>query len=192
MEYYFLQTTGNLQNEDQLFIEESPDGLGWHDYYLSIGEYAAPYYPENCRITIRSSGAIGDISDFIGNSRGYFIASVRLKDVLKKNCADIEIEYLPVKLYSRENRLICDDYSFINPIGTVDCLNEKESQIRYDRRGDIISMEKLVLDAAKLGNSPRLFRIYRKPMWYVFNGELASAFSDAGITNLIGEKLPVC
>jgi hypothetical protein len=53
MEFFFLQTTGNLQNEDQVFIQESPDGLGWHDYYLSIGEYAAPYYPQNCRITSR-------------------------------------------------------------------------------------------------------------------------------------------
>jgi hypothetical protein len=173
-----------------MFIQESPDGLGWHDYYLSIGEYAAPYYPRNCRITIRTARPSGDISDFIGNSRGYFIASERLCDVLKSNCTGIE--YLPVSLFSRDGRPIRRHYFFVNPIGALDCLNESQCHIQYDRRGDILRLERLVLDRDKVIGAPKLFRVFRKPIWYIFNnGELAEIFKKEGITNIIGERLPV-
>ena len=38
MKFYFLQTTGDLNNENQLFLESPPEELGILDYYTAVGE----------------------------------------------------------------------------------------------------------------------------------------------------------
>ncbi len=48
-----------------------------------------------------------------------------------------------------------------------------------------------MLDKVKVMDAPRLFRVFRKPTWYIFNGELAEILKREGITNIIGERLPV-
>ncbi len=52
-------------------------------------------------------------------------------------------------------------------------------------------MERLGLAQAKISGEPKLFRVFRKPIWDIFSSELAEIFKGEGITNIIGERLPV-
>lgn len=43
--FYLLMTTGDFNNEDQVFIEDRPSEMGIFDYRLSFGEAAGSFFP---------------------------------------------------------------------------------------------------------------------------------------------------
>jgi len=191
MKFYFLQTTGNLNDEDQLFLENPPEELGILDYYPAVGERVGPI--RSGALTLRANSG-GDIHDIIGNSRGYFLGSERLKTFLEeyfRSMTGPEIEYLPVSIYSHDNILLADNYYFINPLGDFDCLHEGQSRIIRDAEGKILSLGDLVLDQKKMTRAPDLFRVQGRPMWYVFSLKLGLAMKKERITNLAGEEIPM-
>ncbi len=73
------------------------------------------------------------LSDFIGNSELSIIVSKEVKVIIEKVCGD-SCEYQPLSIKNRKGGIASSEYFYINPIGTYDFLNKKESIIEYNDR----------------------------------------------------------
>jgi hypothetical protein len=192
MKYFLLETTGDLNNEDQLFIDGPPQGMGLIADNMSIGEPVRPYYKQNIHFTIDADNHYRDICDILGNSRSYIIVSQRTKDILLNVLASsIALECISADFYDESGVKLISDYFIINPLGEFDCLHEDASGLICDENGIILEMKAIVLDRVKIEHAPPLFRIAGKPTFYIFNLTLGLALKQAGITNLIGEEVMV-
>lgn len=191
MKYYLLMTTGDFRNEDQLFLEDRPTGMGIFDYRLSFGEVAAPFFPPRAKVYVRPENRGRKLFDIVGNSRSYFIGSDRVRKLLQDACQGLPCEFFPFSICDDEGDLISDDYFFINPLMTVDCLHYGLSVISGDFSKKGFHFEQMVLDKRKVDNFPLLFRIKDMANFYVFSSLLAERFAKEKITNFISEKLPI-
>ncbi|PKL39052.1 MAG: hypothetical protein CVV44_09305 [Spirochaetae bacterium HGW-Spirochaetae-1] len=76
MKFYFLQTTGDLNNENQLFLESPPEEMGILDYYTAVGKRLGRIFSgEALTLHAARSGSGCGIHHIIVNSRGYFLGS---------------------------------------------------------------------------------------------------------------------
>ncbi|MCC7212034.1 MAG: hypothetical protein IT451_09345 [Candidatus Brocadia sp.] len=191
MDFYIIETAGDLNDTSLCLVEYPPEEMGLNDYRLALGEIAAPYFPENAKVYLTDESPGIKLSGILGNTKGYLIGTSRVKDVIKKLCSDNKIEFLPFMLYNHKKRIHSTDYFFINPIGGFDCLKEDACGITYDNEGKVVTVKQYVLDKKKLINAPDLFRIDKIPGEYVISKRLAQALKDNGVTNLLGKKLRV-
>ncbi|MFY0562402.1 imm11 family protein [Archangium lansingense] len=88
-------------------------------------------------------------------------------------------------MYDHRERLYSRDYFIINPIGALDCLDEKASGVKYGEEGSVVDIAEFVLDPAKVQNAPALFRIDKKPSKYVVDERFVQAVEAQGFTNVL-------
>jgi hypothetical protein len=191
MDFFVLDTQGNLNDSSLCLVDDPPVGMGMHDYCLARGVKAKPHYPDNAKVFLRTEHPGLKLPGILGNLNGYFIGSSKAKEIVEQHCPDEEIEFLPFALYNQKKKLHSSDYWFINPIGGFDSLNEPACGIKYDAKGTVVTMEAIVLAAKKLDKAPDLFRILKAPQEYVVSRRLAQAFKDGGVSNVQGKKLRV-
>jgi hypothetical protein len=189
--YFLINTLGDVDGE-RAILDKPPEGLGLRFHRPARGLKTADVYPKDARIRMSKRYRGVKLDSLIGNTNGYLIVKKPVQDVIEATCESVEIEYLPFTLYNQKNRVQSTEYVIVNPIGSLDCLNLKASEIEYlDEPGDpyhgeVVDVEKVVLDPGKLGRkTPALFRIKEKPNQYVISEELAEAFKKKGFTNII-------
>jgi len=191
MDYFLLNTAGDLNDESLCLITDEPEGMGGGGYRMGRGRVAKDHYPTNAKIYLNDENPGIKLSGMIGNTCGFFIVNSDARKIIEKLCADSEIEYLPFSLYNHKKRVHSNDYCFVNPIGGLDCLNEKASGITYDEDDEVEDIEEFVLDSGKVKNFPHLFRIDKERSEYVISGQLLTGLTENAITNVDGELLQV-
>lgn len=191
MDFFQLSTTGNLRDQDLCLIEGPPQGLELKAYCMMRGVPAAPFWPKKPKIFLREENPGIKLTSLLGNTDSFVVVVSALKDVIASHCEGVEIEYLPFVLYDHRKRVHSKDYFIVNPIGARDCLNEQASGIKYGPQDSILSIQRFVLDPAKIGNLPALFRVDKDPTEYIVRGDLAKAIEDGKLTNVILKKLDV-
>jgi hypothetical protein len=188
MKYFFIDTLGELDDSNLCILDKPPQGLGVKYYRMSKGKKIGNYYPNDAKIYMSDENPGTKLASLIGNTKSYLIVSNAMKEVIEKYCSSCEIEYLPFILYNHKKRVHSKDYFIINPIGTCDCLNLKASQIEY-LDGEVVGVDRFVLDPRRLEDAPAIFRIKEAPRKYVINEELAKNLEERGFTNVILEEI---
>lgn len=191
MSFRMLDTMGDINNLDLCFLDSFVAGIGTASWRVGKGEPLRPVYPNDARIYMDSANPGIKLSSLLGNSQLMLIASSDFKAAIEKHCQGVEIEYLPFTLYDHRKRVYSQDYFIINPIGTVDCLDLKESSIVWDdeKQDSIIRIREHVLDRKKVKDAPQLFRIGRSPYTYAVGLELAREMQGRKLTNIFWTRL---
>ncbi|ATB51334.1 imm11 family protein [Corallococcus macrosporus] len=161
------------ENPDYCFIDKYPKELGLKSYKIAHGERLGPDYPANARVymTDRYSGI--QTPDLVENACGMLIVSKRVKEVLERTIM-ATVEYLPLTICNHKKRVASSDHFIVNPIGTVDCLNLKASDIVY-HEDKVVAVRDFVLDPAKLEHAPPLFRVQEDSYAYIMSEQILEA-----------------
>ncbi|MBW2737389.1 MAG: hypothetical protein JRE64_00790 [Deltaproteobacteria bacterium] len=191
MRYFKIETLGDDQDRKLAFINEPPEGIGLHSYRMAEGKPVEEYYPEDAKIYLQSKSPGLRLSSFIGNTLSYLIVNSEMKDVIIEysDQGDCEIEILPFTLYNHKKRVYSKDYWIINPIGSFDCVNRKDSDIVYmdegDHKGEIVVVKIYVFDVRKLENAPHIFRVPENLRRYFISESLGRAFYEKNFSNVL-------
>jgi hypothetical protein len=183
MRYFRLYLLGNTDDRSIAFVRDAPAGLGLYDACMRRGERIGARFPRNARVYVHSGRKLGSV---LGNTLSYLMVTAAVKDVIVATCK-CEIEALPFALYDRKRHLLSRDYWILNPLGTFDCVNRKESDIRYfdATKKDIVGVRSLVFDGRRMAKAPDLFRVPEEPAALFASEALATALKPLRPTNII-------
>jgi hypothetical protein len=190
MKYFLLHPLGDQTKEDYVFTDNGPKGV-IDSYDLIVGVRVADEYPDGIGETTLKLGDDYpglDLPSFIGNTHRLLIVDKASAALIKSHDVG-EIEEIPFALLNHKGRVHSRDYVFLNPIGTLDCLDLKKSEIEYHDDGEIRSVTKLVLDPAKLVGVRELFRPAQDPDRYIFSEKLVTALQEHQRTNFVFREL---
>jgi hypothetical protein len=190
MKFFNIYTLGDPNDESLCMLDSFVEGLGRDDWKLTSGERFGADYPEDARIYVRPERRGRKLCSLIGNTHSMLVVSSVFKEAIERHCQGVDIEYLPFTLYDHRKRVLSRDYFIINPIGSIDCLDERASGIKYSQSGKPLTPRTLVLDRNKVKDAPQLFRVKQKPNEYVIGVELGREMFDLGLTNIIWARLP--
>lgn len=186
MNFYLLNGIPHV-DPHYCFLDSWPEGTGAFTYRMAEGMRMGDKYPKAARQFMDAEHVGTGLPDFIGNTNSFLIVSRRMKEVIEA-MVQWEIEYLPFDLYDHKKKLASQDYFIINPIGAFDGLNLQKSVIEW-HEGDIVGIDKFVLDKKKLEKAPHLFRIKEAPREYVMSQALALEFKKHQFTNIYSWEL---
>jgi hypothetical protein len=90
----------------------------------------------------------------------YRVVSIRLKEALSSIDESSNIEFLPVSILNHKGRLASKDYFIMNPLDSIDCINQDESGVIWNKidTSMISSCEKLVLKEDAIPEGSVMFR----------------------------------
>lgn len=145
-------------------------------------------YPESVRFIMQPGCPGIRLATLIGNSVNYLIVHKAFVDIVKNtNCG--EIEFWPMEIINHKGRCHSRDYWIINPIGTIDCMDEQASQVTHSKStpGRLLSIEKLVLREDRLANAPDIFRV-RDHLDVIIRSTLGKLIQGHGFTNIYLEE----
>ncbi|WP_020405097.1 imm11 family protein [Hahella ganghwensis] len=190
--YYFIDNYKRL-DRDFCFIESPVEEIRLASWKITDGESIKAEYPEGAAVKMSDRGG-RVLSDFIGTKTLCLIVSKRVKELIE-GFVQGSFEYLPLSIINHKDRLETEDYFYINPLGSYDCLNYDESEIDYldGDKDRIIGVDRFVLSRQKMASIPDLFRIKEDPSEYVISQRLLDALRsmDPEPTNLVVEEIEV-
>ena len=187
---FYRWTTLGQPDVEQCFLDAAPQGLGARSSFLARGKSVKGLYPESPRIDLSEENPGLRLESFVGNIKQMLVVSRPLRALLEQWCKGQEVEYLPVHIYNHRGRLHTDDYSIVNPLGTLDCIDLERSEVEM-MEGEVVGVGRIVLSPAKLERPPHLFRVREAPDFYVISEPLAEALKAGGFTNVVLEPLEV-
>lgn len=190
--FYKIKTLGDANNEKLVIVEDYVRGLEMQDWKVGFGNTATKDWPSDASIYLRKTSG-KQLTDLLKTIKNTLFVSKRLRQVIERHCRDIQVELLPFTLYDHRKRVLSQDYVIVNPIGTIDCLDLKASDILWDedKPDKVLDVNKIVLSAKKLKNAPALFRIKEAPTSYIISFPLAKELHDGDYTNVYWDKLTV-
>ncbi|MBZ4415085.1 imm11 family protein [Myxococcus sp. RHSTA-1-4] len=192
LRFFELDCLGDPDDDSLCFIDNFVDGIEPLSYRAGMGKRFGKDYPKDAKIFMNPENPGIKLSPLLGTTRNMILGSRDFKEAIEKHCKN-EIEYLPFTLYDHRKRVHSRDYFIINPIGTFDCLDMKESVIKWDDENpeEIIAIKEHVLDRKKVKDAPQFFRIDRDPAHYVVGLELAREFKARNFSNIFWAELPL-
>ena len=173
MKFFMLDCKGNYTNTDYCFTDNGPRGT-IDDYDLRCGLRVADEYPDGIGETTLKLGDDYpglELTSFIGNTHSLLIVEKKVADLIHKG-----------RVHSR-------DYVFLNPIGSVDCLDLQRSTVLRHDDGTIMKIQKFVLSPAKVAGVRHMFRPDEDLNKYIFSETLVNALRANNCTNLVFEEL---
>lgn len=189
MDYFLWNVGGDVDDDSLCFIDDAPDGLDLYASSLAHGHAVAPHMPENPRIKLRDENPGLGLPGFIGNTCGFLILSSTGVRIVREMCPDQPFEVFSFELINHKNRVHSIDYSIVNPLTKIVCLDTAASEARLGKRGNVISVKRVVLKRQALVDAPHLFRIAEMPGRYVFSQALGKKLDEAGVTNVRGTQV---
>ena len=170
MKFFKLNTMRQAKPE-YCVLRDFPEGMELLTFKLCHGVELEPgEYPADAKIFMSDEEKGSELPDLVGNTCNLLVVSRRLKEGIEKvNTA--AAQYLPVSIYNHRKRLASADYFIINPLGTVDVLDTKESDIEY-HEGKVVKVRKYVLDATKVQAAPDMFRVRENREAYVVSARV--------------------
>ena len=185
MNFFLLDTLADHGRGDLCFTDKLPNGIGSSTYRLAEGDSLREAFSGDVP---EIQWQLGDdfpglkLASFIGNTGRFFAVHQDAANVIQQHRIG-EAEVVPFTLYNHRGRVHSRDYVFVNPLGSVDCLNTAASVIRRANSGRVLSISKVVLDADKPLDQRDLFRIREKPRGYVLSERLVTALAANQFTN---------
>jgi hypothetical protein len=191
MRFFLLDTLGDTNDEDLCFLGDFVKGIEGDSWRVHDGEPLGPIYPKDAKLFMSREYKGMKLCSLIGNERGMLLVSSEFKDLIQKHCKGSEIEILPFTLYDHRKRVLSKDYFLINPLGTFDCLDFKESDITWDEDepGEVVRIRDYVVDKKKAKKAPQLFRFHKDSSTYVVGVELAEDMYERDLTNVAWKRL---
>lgn len=191
MRFWLLETLGDANDEDLCFLGDFFKGIEGTSWRVHRGEPLAPIYPKDAKLFMSREYKGMKLCSLIGNERSMLLVSSEFKDLIEKHCKGSEIEILPFTLYDHRKRVHSKDYFLINPIGTFDCLDFKESDIAWDddEPGEVLRIQEHVVDKKKAKKAPQLFRFHKDSNTYVIGLKLAEDMYEHDLTNIVWKRL---
>ncbi|NNE36081.1 MAG: hypothetical protein HKN13_12640 [Rhodothermales bacterium] len=186
MDFFLLDTTGDLNDETLGVVKDSPAGMGLKDYKLARGKPAREDVPPDVELFLDPDSAGMVLKDVLGNLRGYFLGSAKVVETIRSSFPELNVEFIPFTLRDQKERVCKAEYSFVNPLDHRECLHEAKSEIEYDEDGTVLMIKDYVIDKTKAENLPHLFRIAEDPGKYVFSRDFGRAMQAAGVKGLQG------
>jgi hypothetical protein len=191
--FYMLETLGNTNDDKLAFVEDYVVGLEMDDWKTGFGHSTKKEWPADATMALRK-GSGKKLSDLIGTVTNNLIVSKRLRSLIATHTDGIDVEYLPIRIHDHRKRLLSDEYVIVNPIGTVDCLDLKASDILWDEDDPkkALAVNKAVLSEKKVKRAPSLFRPKERPASYIISLAIARPIYDSGdYTNVFWKKLEI-
>lgn len=191
MRFFNIDTLGDLDDRRLCILDAVPEGIGVKYSRLARGRTIAADFPANAVIRMTPDRTGIKLASLIGNTNSFLIVHRDVKDVIAaehhRRGDRWPIEYLPFTLMNHKGRPHSADYVLVNPIGVIDCVDLAASEIELfeNDRDKVVSIERLVLDPAKVQDAPPLFRIRETPGQYTVDEALAAALDGKGFTNIV-------
>lgn len=176
---------------DFCFLQDYPEDIGLAAWRFDEGEALGDDYPDDARVFMSKDEPGMQLASLIGNTRNMLIVHGAVKDVIEGHVA-AEVEYLPLAIFNHKRRLASDEYFILNPIGGYDCLDHDASEIEY-LDGEVVAVNEIALDPAKLEDAPHLFRVKESLSTYVASQALLDKLllGDLEVTNFFVERLKI-
>jgi hypothetical protein len=157
-------------------------------------------YVENIR-AIRNGTAIGStggpvdvplaedggdmLVDLIGNVSDALIMSEKAAGVLSEaGVLSSDVEIVPIRLLDRRGCPIPKEYSIINPLRQVNCLDVSRSDAVVTDEGEVLSLYSICIHEDKVPDDARFFRIGEFPAYVLVRSDLLQALQDKGLQGL--------
>ena len=130
-----------------------------HCWDISIGRKLAKVWPTDMSFRMDPERP-KDVTllDSISNLEKVLLASPKLREFLRAQSLP-EAEFLPVTILDHKGRVASKDYSIVNCLRVVDCVDQQRSVFRWDGLDEpsmIVSV--MALSAATLGDADTMIR----------------------------------
>ncbi|MDG9668057.1 hypothetical protein ONV78_09960 [Hahella sp. CR1] len=196
MKYFIFNSLGDTDNDSYCFTSKAPEG-GIDYYDLIAGFRLSDEYPDRIEDVCWRFGdnfAGLELASYIGNPNSILAFSKSSADLITSTAQSgpkSEIEVIPFTLFDHKGKIHSTNYVFLNPVGSIDCINWKKTVCDRRENGDISSYERLVIDKNKMCNPPHLFRIQYLTDEYIFSEVLVNALLNADHTNLVFSEIKI-
>jgi hypothetical protein len=164
MKFVHLDTM-RQQKPEYCVLRKYPEKMGLKTYKLMDGDEVEPGDMPDDRILMSREESGIQVPDLVGNTCSMLILSRRLKESLE----ELEVpnlQFLPVKIINHKKRVASADHFIVNPLGSVDILDTKASDIEW-LDGEVVAIETMVLDPRKAKKAPDLLRVKEDPAEYL-------------------------
>ena len=181
MDYYSINK-GPLVDRNLCVLDREPKGTNMFTHRMGEGHPMGDKYPANPEWQMSEKYGGTQLASLI--SSHYLVVERRLKEVFERT--GVPMECLGFTLHDRKGQVVSRDYFLLNPLGTFDCLHLEKSEIEYSDEvpGEIVGIDKYVLDSNKLRSAPDFFRIKEDPYVYVLSHKLVDALQQLHPTNV--------
>jgi hypothetical protein len=185
MQYFELNTLGDEQDKELVFIDQEPEGLDGFGYRLAEGDPTEDIYPADARIYLTPYNQGIKLTTLLGNSIGYIIVHTAFVERLRSH-GMTSVELRPVSIYNQRRRLHSKDYWIVNPLHFVECLDRRVSRIQYSSSDPklIVGIDELVFDSRRLDGAPDMFRIPEQRMSYFVSERVVRSIQGQGFDNI--------
>ncbi|MCY1032248.1 hypothetical protein OV207_12330 [Corallococcus sp. BB11-1] len=186
MRYFEINTLGDDQDKERVFVDSEPEGLDGFGYRLAEGEPTDDVYPADSRIYLNPYNQGLKLATLVGNSIGYLILHAPLVEHLKESHDLSTVELRPVSIYSQRRRPLSRDYWIVNPLRFVGCLDRAASRIQFlsSDPEQIVGIDEIVFASKRLADAPDLFRIPEKRMSYFISERVVEGLQGQGFDNI--------
>lgn len=125
-----------------------------------------------------------ELADSIAGAK-FIVISGRVKAALEAGGAR-NVEYLPLKIINHKGRVASEDYSLLNPLEVIDCIDKAASVVEEDTLNDgmIDGVQSLVLREEAIPEDMHLFRTKFWSGRILIRRRLADELTAAGFTGL--------
>jgi hypothetical protein len=122
------------------------------------------------------------VGDYLG-TRGHMVVSEKARDFLAARLPASTVEFLPIRILDHQGAPLPGPYSLINVLRHVDCLDRDASGCTMSDLDpdDVISVDQLVLDPARLPDDVELFKVAHMPGLVIAARQLVDDMKAAGI-----------
>jgi hypothetical protein len=170
------------------YIEKEVKGIA-EAWRLGEGERMGDRFPAQAAFPLSKEWKGMRLTDFIPNKFSRLIVSERARRVLEGE--PNEVEWLPVSIIDKKDRVVASPYSIAHILGTVDCVDLKRSE--YDRSkfapDKFLVIRRLVLHSSKIPREASVFRIKQHPRTFIISMDLIEKFESAGLTGFSSLEL---
>ena len=122
--------------------------------------------------------------DAFDNTSRLVVVSQKVKEFID-SFRPPEVEFLPITILDHKSRP-AGTYFIVHPVHPIDALDTEKSGARFSRLSNksVTSVERLVLDEAKLDKSRLLFKLKNFTHCVLVRRDLADAISKQGFTGI--------
>jgi hypothetical protein len=131
------------------------------------------------------------LDDFVANLWSWILCSERARAVIAKECGNVEI--YPAEFLDHKKRPVALPYFLVHPVGTVDCVDLRQSKYTPDRawKDKVLTFYKLVLDERRIPPDAKLFRMKEMPEAIIIRSDLVEKLQAVGATGFALKELGV-
>ncbi|NND64467.1 MAG: hypothetical protein HKM24_00750 [Gammaproteobacteria bacterium] len=125
----------------------------------SLGQSVKKNWPNNVEFSMSQDFPNRTVlTDLVSNPGEWILASEKLVDAISGSVSD-ELEILPIKIRDHKKKLVKEIYFFVNPLHSVDCIDQEKSELEWEDDDEIEDIEKLHIDEKKIPKDRDILRV---------------------------------